>query len=180
MSLMSITEEEKAVLKGLAKNAIESVLLGKPAETVNIPERLKEKGGAFVTIKNKGDLRGCIGYIQAVLPVWETVKEAAMQAAFHDPRFDSVDRKELKDIDIEISVLTPMQKIEDVAEIEVGKHGLYIEKGYNSGLLLPQVATEYNWDRTTFLEHTCFKAGLSKNAWKSKDTNIYIFSADIF
>jgi len=177
---LNLTEEEKAELRGLAKNAIESVLLGKQAETANIPERLKEKGGAFVTIKKKGDLRGCIGYIHAVLPIWETVKEAAIHAAFHDPRFDPVDRKEWKDIDMEISVLTPMKKIEDVAEIEVGIHGLYIEKGYNSGLLLPQVATEYNWDRMTFLEHTCFKAGLPKNAWKSKDTNIYIFSADIF
>lgn len=177
---MSLTEDEKAVLKGVAKNAIEAVILGKQTGTVHIPEKLKEKGGAFVTIKKKGDLRGCIGYIRAVLPIWETVKEAAIQAALHDPRFDPVDKKEWKDIDIEISVLTPLKKIEDVVEIEIGKHGLYIEKGHNSGLLLPQVALEYNWGRTTFLEHTCFKAGIPKNAWKSKDTNIYIFSADIF
>lgn len=177
---MGLSEEEKAELKGLARNAIESVLFGKQGETAQIPERLKEKGGAFVTIKKKGDLRGCIGYIHAVLPVWESVKEAAIQAAFHDPRFHPVDRKEWKDIDIEISVLTPMKKIKDTEEIEVGKHGLYIEKGYNSGLLLPQVATEYNWDRMTFLEQTCYKAGLSKDAWKSKDTLIYIFSADVF
>jgi len=177
---LSLFEEEKIELKKLAKNAIEAVLFGKQSETLHIPERLKEKGGAFVTIKKKGDLRGCIGYIHAALPIYQTVKEAAIQAAFHDPRFDPVDRKEWKDINIEISVLTPMKKIEDTAEIEVGIHGLYVEKGYNSGLLLPQVATEYNWDRMTFLENTCYKAGLAKNAWKSKDTNIYIFSADVF
>jgi AmmeMemoRadiSam system protein A len=177
---LSLSEEEKAELKRLARNAIESVLFGEQGETVHIPERLKEKGGAFVTIKKKGDLRGCIGYIHAVLPIWETVKEAATQAAFHDPRFEPVNKNEWKDIDIEISVLTPMKKIEDIAEIEIGVHGLYIEKGYHSGLLLPQVATEYNWNRMTFLEHTCFKAGLPKDAWKFKDTRISIFSANIF
>lgn len=177
---LGLSEAEKINLKNIARNAIEDVLLGKKSEIEPASERLKEKGGAFVTIKKKGDLRGCIGYIRAVLPIFETVKEAAMQAAFHDPRFDPVNRKEWKDIDMEISVLTPMEKIEDTAKIEVGIHGLYIEKGYNSGLLLPRVAVEYNWDRTTFLEHTCYKAGLPKNAWKSKDTNIYVFSADIF
>jgi AmmeMemoRadiSam system protein A len=177
---LSISDKEKIELKKLARNAIEAVLSGRQGENVHISERLKEKGGAFVTIKKKGDLRGCIGYIKAVLPIWETVKDAAIQAAFHDTRFDPVNTKEWKDIDIEISVLTPMKKIEDIAEIEVGTHGLYIEKGYHSGLLLPQVATEYNWDRITFLEHTCYKAGLPKDAWKSKDTNISIFSADIF
>ncbi|MCX5813227.1 MAG: AmmeMemoRadiSam system protein A [Proteobacteria bacterium] len=177
---MSISEEEKADLKRLARNAIEAVLFGKQGEAAHISERLKEKGGAFVTIKKKGDLRGCIGYIHATLPICDTVREAAIQAAFHDPRFDPVDLKEWKDIDIEISVLTPMKKIEDTAEIEVGIHGLYIQKGYHSGLLLPQVATEHNWDRMTFLEHTCYKAGLQKDAWKSKDTYIHIFSADVF
>ncbi len=104
----------------------------------------------------------------------------AEAAALSDPRFAPLSVEELKDIDIEISALTPLRKIEDVQEIEVGVHGIYIEKGFFSGLLLPQVATEYGWDRTTFLEHTCYKAGLPRNAWKEKDTNIYIFSADIF
>lgn len=177
---MAFSEKEKEQLKEIAKNAIESVLFGKSEEAFKPGDNLKEKGGAFVTVKKKGDLRGCIGYIRAVLPIFETVKEAAIQAAFHDPRFNPVDRKEWADIDIEISVLTPLQKIKDIKEIEVGKHGLYIEKGYNSGLLLPQVATEYSWDRRTFLEHTCDKAGLRKDEWKSKDATIYIFSADVF
>ena len=164
----------------MAKSAIESILFGQVGEAFKPSDSLKEKGGAFVTIKKKGDLRGCIGYIRAVLPIYETVKEAAIQAAFHDPRFSPIDRDEWKDIDIEISVLTPFKKIKDVEEIEVGRHGLYIEQGYDTGLLLPQVATEYSWDRTTFLEHTCHKAGLAKDAWKSADTTIYIFSAEVF
>ncbi len=177
---MALSEKDKELLKKIAKNAIESVLFGRSGEGLELSDSLKEKGGAFVTIKKKGDLRGCIGYIRAAMPIHETVKEAAVQAAFHDPRFNPVDSKEWKDIDIEISVLTPMKKIKDIGEIEVGKHGLYIEKGYNSGLLLPQVATEYNWNRMEFLEHTCYKAGLSKDAWRSKDADIYIYSADVF
>jgi AmmeMemoRadiSam system protein A len=104
----------------------------------------------------------------------------AGEAAFRDPRFPPVKEKELPELDIEISVLTPLRRITDVREIEVGKHGIYIIKGGWSGLLLPQVATEYGWDRQAFLEHTCQKAGLPSNAWKEKDAEIYIFSADIF
>jgi len=177
---LSLSEKDKEQLKEIAKKAIESVLFGQSGEPVNPGENLREKGGAFVTIKKKGDLRGCIGYIRAVLPIHQTVKEAAVQAAFHDPRFRPLDKSEWKDIEIEISVLTPMKKIEDVQEIEVGKHGLYIEKGYDSGLLLPQVATECDWDRMTFLEQTCCKAGLPRDSWKRAGVNIYIFSADIF
>ena len=104
----------------------------------------------------------------------------AISAAFQDPRFEPMSAKELEDLDIEISVLTPMKPVTDINEIEVGKHGLMIVKDYYSGLLLPQVATEYGWDRETFLEHTCMKAGLPVNAWKDSDTKIYAFSADVF
>jgi len=104
----------------------------------------------------------------------------AEAAAFRDPRFSPVKEKELPELDIEISVLTPLKRIKDVNEIQVGTHGIYIKKGWSSGLLLPQVATEYGWDRQTFLDHTCQKAGLPSTAWKEKDTEIYIFSADIF
>ena len=104
----------------------------------------------------------------------------AIAAAFQDSRFKPVAQSELNDLDIEISVLTPLQKISDVEEITVGKHGIYIIKDYQSGLLLPQVATEQGWDRKTFLEHTCTKAGLPEEAWKDPSTEIYIFSADIF
>ncbi|OPY00711.1 MAG: hypothetical protein A4E60_02152 [Syntrophorhabdus sp. PtaB.Bin047] len=177
---MALSTEEKRKLKVLVKDAIEGVLFGRETTSVELTEPLKEKCGAFVTIKSCGNLRGCIGYVRGYLPLHETVKEMAIQAAFNDPRFEPVTRDEWKDMDFEISVLTPMKKIEDVDEIEVGIHGLYIEKGVHSGLLLPQVATEQRWDRTEFLEYTCYKAGLPKDAWKSKDTDIYIFSADVF
>lgn len=177
---MGLSQDEKEKLKKLAYETIEGVLLGKDNEAIEITEPLKEKCGAFVTIKKKGELRGCIGYIRGYLPLHETIKEMALQAAFHDPRFDPVNKSEWGDIDIEISVLTPMRKITDVNEIEVGVHGIYIEKGMHSGLLLPQVATEQKWGRTTFLEYTCYKAGLPKDAWKSKDVDIFIFSAEVF
>lgn len=177
---MDLSEKDKEQLKQLARDTIEGVLFGKDTGPSELPETLKEKRGAFVTVKKKGELRGCIGYIKGFLPLHETIREMAIQAAFHDPRFNPVDKNEWKDIDIEISVLTPMKKVNDVKEIQAGIHGLYIEKGAHTGLLLPQVATEYGLDRTAFLEHTCYKAGLPKDAWKSKDTQIYIFSAEVF
>jgi AmmeMemoRadiSam system protein A len=143
-------------------------------------QALKQKAGAFVTLKKHGELRGCIGYTKPILPVHETVRNVAIQSAFNDPRFPEVEKNEWKDIDIEVSVLTPMKKIKNIDEIQVGVHGLYIEQGLRSGLLLPQVATEYEWDRETFLEFTCLKAGLQRDAWKSKGINICIFSAEIF
>lgn len=177
---MGLSQEEMRRLKKLAREVIEGILYGKDNDPVELTDSLKQKCGAFVTIKNRGSLRGCIGYIRGYLPLHETVKDMAVQAAFHDPRFDPVCKDEWADIDVEISVLTPMKKIEDVNEIEVGKHGIYIEKGMCSGLLLPQVATEQKWDRITFLEYTCLKAGLPKDAWKSKDIDIFIFSAEVF
>ncbi|MBN1521849.1 MAG: AmmeMemoRadiSam system protein A [Candidatus Aureabacteria bacterium] len=142
-------------------------------------EILQQKQGAFVTLKNKGALRGCIGYIVAVKPLYETVAEMAVNAGTKDTRFHSVTLEEMKDITIEITVLTPFQKIKSVDEIEVGKHGLYIKMGFYSGLLLPQVATEYGWDRDEFLKHVCFKAGLPGDAWK-KGAEIYLFSGQVF
>ena len=136
--------------------------------------------GAFVCLKTKGELKGCIGHIRGQMPLDETVKQMALEAAFHDPRFLPVDESEWMDTDIEISVLTPMKRISDIDEIKVGVHGIYVEKGVDSGLLLPQVATEYGWDRQVFLEYACIKAGLPRDAWKSKETRIYIFSADVF
>jgi AmmeMemoRadiSam system protein A len=104
----------------------------------------------------------------------------AEAAAFQDPRFPPVSSQELDQLDYEISVLTPLRRIKDVEEIQVGIHGIYLKRGGSSGLLLPQVATEWGWDRTTFLEHTCTKAGLPEDAWKDTKTEIYIFSADVF
>ena len=167
-------------MKEMVKETIESTLFGKKEKPLAVPPKLKEKMGAFVCLKTHGQLKGCIGHIKGFLPLDETIKEMARQAAFHDPRFAPLDASEWKATEIEISVLTPMRKIEDIEEIEVGVHGLYIEKGLDTGLLLPQVAVEYGWDRITFLEYACMKAALPKDAWKSKGTSIYIFSADVF
>jgi len=178
---LGLSDRDKGTLRNIAKTVIESKARGKPVPEFTIDSReLKEKRGAFVTVNKGGELRGCIGYIKAYKPLYQTIEEMATQAAFLDPRFDPVTERELPDLEIEISVLTPLKRIRDVEEIEVGKHGILIEKGFHSGLLLPQVATEYGWDRKTFLEHTCFKAGLPKDAWKDEDTVISIFSADIF
>jgi AmmeMemoRadiSam system protein A len=180
MSLLDLSEEEKATLKRLARQAIEGALFNRREAPSEMPEILKKKMGAFVTLTRRGVLRGCIGYIRGVLPLYQTIEEMAVQAAFHDPRFEPLDAGEWDAIDIEISVLSPLKKIKDVKEIEVGVHGIFIEKGFHSGLLLPQVATENRWDRATFVEQTCYKAGLPGDAWKSKDANIYIFSAEVF
>jgi MEMO1 family protein len=178
---LGLSEEEKKTLHHIAKTVIENKTKGKAVPDFKIESTtLKENRGAFVTIHKKGQLRGCIGYIEGRGPLHRTIEEMAEAAAFRDPRFTPVKEKELPELDLEISVLTPLKRISDVNEIQVGKHGIYIKKGWYSGLLLPQVATEYRWDRQTFLEHTCQKAGLPSNAWKDKDTEIYIFSADIF
>lgn len=178
---LGLSEDDKRVLHQIAKTVIENKAKGKPLPEFKVESPvLKENRGVFVTLHKRGQLRGCIGYIEGRGPLYRTVEEMAAAAAFRDPRFPPVNEKEIGELDIEISVLTPLRKITDINEIEVGKHGIYIKKGWNSGLLLPQVATEYGWDRKTFLEHTCQKAGLPSNAWKEKDTEIYIFSADIF
>ena len=178
---MGLTETEKDELLKIARNVIECRLAGKGSPQFEVESTtLKEKRGSFVTLQKHGQLRGCIGYIDAKKPLYVTVSEMAMSAAFNDPRFSPLGREELKDLSIEISVLTPLKEIKDINEIEVGVHGIYIVKDFHSGLLLPQVATQYKWDRLTFLRETCHKAGLPSNAWADEDTRIHIFSADIF
>jgi AmmeMemoRadiSam system protein B/AmmeMemoRadiSam system protein A len=177
-----LSASDKKTLLGLARQAIADGLKGKqlnldPSQYKGV---LAEKRGAFVTITIDGDLRGCIGYIRAYKPLYETIAEMAVQAAFHDPRFEPLSARELDSIELEISVLTPMILITDPGEIKVGRDGLYIVKGYASGLLLPQVAVDYNWDRDTFLNQTCLKAGIPPGTWKQKGMEIYKFQADIF
>jgi AmmeMemoRadiSam system protein A len=176
-----LTKEEKKKLMEIAKLSVSEAVTGKRQFFPNVTEeRLKESCGAFVTLKENGQLRGCIGYIQAVKPLYETVKDVAKLAAVNDYRFNPVTQDELGKLEYEVSVLTPLKKIKDINDIQVGKHGLYMKRGFNSGLLLPQVATEYNWDKETFLKETCRKAGLQQDAWKDKSTEIYIFSAEVF
>ncbi len=180
---LGLNEEEKRILRQIALTAIQSRFRGGGK---GVPEmdvlsgHLQEKRGAFVSLHKRGRLRGCIGLIHPAKPLYQAVEEMARAAAFEDPRFAPVTDAELKELDVEISVLTPLQRMKDKKEIEIGKHGLYIRKGLFSGLLLPQVATEYGWDTMTFLEETCRKAGLPRQAWKEKDAEIFLFSADIF
>ena len=140
---------------------------------------LKEKRGAFVTLKVNDQLRGCIGYLLPRKPLWETISDVAISAATQDFRFKSITLEELPDTKIEISVLSLPKPIKDVKEIEVGKHGIIISKGPCKGLLLPQVPLEWNWDLETYLSHGCLKAGLDEDEWK-KGVNIKVFSAQVF
>ena len=178
---LGLSAEEKETLREVAFQAIRCRCMGEAMPDIALEApRLKEPGAAFVCIHKGKDLRGCIGMIEARAPLWETIKRMAVEAAFGDPRFCAIAEDELEKIDIEISVLTPMRRIGDLSEIEIGKHGLFIRRGVRSGLLLPQVATEHNWDRKQFLKWTCHKAGLPEEAWKDKDVELYVFSADVF
>ncbi len=175
-----LTAEEKQALLRIAREAIAAELGGKITPNSSQQGALEEKRGAFVSLKKRGRLRGCIGYIEARKPLARTVEEMAVAAAFQDPRFPPLCHDELKDLQLEISVLTPLRRVEDVNEIRIGTHGLYIRRGGRSGLLLPQVATEWCWDRDMFLRETCCKAGLAPDAWKDPETEIYLFAADVF
>jgi AmmeMemoRadiSam system protein B/AmmeMemoRadiSam system protein A len=176
----SLSSEEKKELIQLARQAI-----GKFIEENKIidyqtqdPNFLAEKG-AFVTLKKTGQLRGCIGFIEPMFPLYEAIIRAAIYAAVQDPRFPPVSREEFKDLDLEISVLTPPQKIDDPTLVRVGKHGLVISQGDKKGLLLPQVPVENRWSRETFLDQACVKAGLPPDAWK-KGAEIFVFEAIVF
>jgi AmmeMemoRadiSam system protein B/AmmeMemoRadiSam system protein A len=178
---LGFTEEEKRLLKDIAKKTIEAVVRSKkPPEFKDLPEKLKLPYGVFVTITKHGNLRGCIGHIVADQPLYKVCQEMAKAAALHDPRFNPVTEKELPDLEIEISVLTPFERVTDFKDIAIGRDGLIIRHGYQSGLLLPQVATEYGWTVEEFLEQTCVKAGLPEDAYKLEDTEIYKFSAQVF
>jgi len=175
----SLNEIEKKELLSIARLAVMSRLEGKKEQLSTDLAGLKIHGGAFVTIHKRGELRGCIGLFESARPLFETVADMAQSAAFRDPRFSPLSPDEAGDIDFEISVLSPLREIGDVSEIKLGIHGIYITKGYNRGVLLPQVAAEQGWDRDTFLAHTCLKAGLPEDAWR-EGAKIEIFSAQVF
>ena len=176
-----LTKEEQKELLRVAREAIFALFKGSPPpEPMIESERLNEKRGAFVTLHDrKHCLRGCIGTFISDRPLYETIREMAVQAAFHDPRFMPLEEGELNGIHIEISVLYPLKEVKDVHEIEVGRHGIYTIKGMHCGTLLPQVAVECCWDRRQFIEHTCLKAGLPPDGWK-KDATILTYSAQVF
>jgi len=167
--LLEIARE--AVLSKVSRGTV-------PDFVVDEPE-LRVPAGAFVSLHTDGKLRGCIGSLYPERPMFEAVAEMASAAATADPRFHPLTPRELRDTEIEISVLTPFERIAP-EDVEVGRHGLYIVQGARRGVLLPQVATQYGWDRETFLAQACVKAGLEPVAWRDPQTLILAFEAEVF
>ncbi|MBE9532288.1 MAG: AmmeMemoRadiSam system protein A, partial [Proteobacteria bacterium] len=177
---MALQDKEKGALLDIARMAIASYIVDKRIPVVKREEAsLNAKCGVFVSLHKERDLRGCIDVFTSEDPLYKTVAVMAASAAFEDPRFDSVTEDEVKDLDIEISILTPLKKIDDPNEIEIGRDGIYIIKGTHRGVLLPQVAVEHDFDRNMFLDHTCLKAGLKAGDWK-EGAEIFTFEAEIF
>jgi AmmeMemoRadiSam system protein A len=175
-----LTKKEQRDLLKIARDTIVSYVASGTVPAIETASKgLNLESGCFVTIKQHGQLRGCIGNFVSDKPLYRLVQEMAVSAATRDPRFYPMKRQDLDAFDMEISVLSPLELISSVDEIQVGIHGIYLVKNNSRGVLLPQVATEYGWDRETFLRHTCLKAGLPENAWH-KDCEIYIFSALVF
>jgi AmmeMemoRadiSam system protein A len=174
---LSLDDQHRLV--AFARRCLEARVRREPPPAVERGGGLDMPMGAFVTIHCQGELRGCLGRLETDRPIADNVAHLAAVVSDSDPRFPPLRASELPEVDVEISALTPEQEINDVAEIEVGRHGLIIERGYRRGLLLPQVATEYNWDRETFLEHTCLKAGLPPDAWRT-GARILTFEAQVF
>ncbi|MDQ6801829.1 MAG: AmmeMemoRadiSam system protein A [Acidobacteriota bacterium] len=177
-----LNEQQRRQLLTLARTSIESTLEGRDPQlrADDFDEELRRPAGAFVTLRKNGDLRGCIGSIRAIEPLYRAVASSAVSAALRDPRFFPVRKDELTQLELEISVMGPIERVVDVTDIEVGRDGLIISRGRFAGLLLPQVASEYGWDRETFLDQTCLKAGLQPQAWRLPDTTIEKFAAEVF
>lgn len=177
--MLPLSEADQQFLLRLARRALEeSVRYDSLPEVEAPPAPLREKCGAFVTLHKMGRLRGCIGYIESLKPLYQTVCECAMAAALRDPRFDAVTPEELPVLHLEISVLSPLVEIAP-DQVEVGRHGLLISRGGLRGVLLPQVPVEWKWNREQFLEETCLKAGLPPDAWRH-GAKIQAFTAQVF
>ncbi|MGO8813598.1 MAG: AmmeMemoRadiSam system protein B [Terriglobia bacterium] len=178
----SLTSHEKDALMQIARGSVETAVRERKTYLVGSVDspRLEEARGAFVTLKEHGDLRGCIGYITPMKSLAETVRDVAAYAALEDSRFTPVTTQELPLLEYEISVMSPLRRVLSIKEIKVGKHGLIMKQGDIEGILLPQVPVEEHWDRDTFLEQTCLKAGLPRDAWKDDDTDIFMFTALVF
>ena len=174
-----IGPEDQQRLLRLARQALEARVRGAPPPPVEHGGALDWPCGAFVTIHHRGDLRGCLGRVDVDAPLADTIAHLAAVVSDSDPRFNPVSARELPDIALEISVLTPEEEVRSIDQIEVGRHGLIIEQGHRRGLLLPQVATEQGWNRETFLDHTCRKASLPPDAWRH-GARILMFEAFVF
>lgn len=177
---MEVSREQKRELLETAREVIDAALAGRTPRLPPAEGLYTRPCGAFVTLHKEGDLRGCIGHIVAHRPLLETIQEMAYASAFQDPRFPPVMPEEMDLIDVEISVLSPLETLDNPEDLIPGVHGLYMTRGNRAGVLLPQVATEQGWDRETFLTHTCYKAGLPGDAWKDPETTLEIFTAQVF
>lgn len=176
----SLSAQQRTTLLRIARKSIEHHLSGSGAPDFEVDDQLSRPGAAFVTLRKHGRLRGCIGFTQAVRPLYQTVSHCAVSAAVNDTRFSPVTASEFDSLEVEISVLTPLEEILSSKEIEVGLDGLMITLGRHRGLLLPQVAAEYGWNSQEFLAATCQKAGLPPDAWRNPDAVIYKFQALVF
>lgn len=174
-----LTADDRRRLLRLARRCLEAHVRRQPPPPVEYGGGLDVPMGAFVTIHTGGALRGCLGRLETDRPLAENVAHLAAVVSDSDPRFTPLTAPELVATEIEISALTPEEEVLDVSEIEVGRHGLIVEQGHRRGLLLPQVATEHDWDRDTFLEHTCLKAGLPRDAWQ-RGARVWLFEAEVF
>ena len=181
MSFPSLGPEERRQLLRLAREAVAAGVECRPATRFDLAPALAQPAAAFVTLtrRSDGELRGCIGYVEAVRPLAEAVAEAARLAASEDRRFDPVTRAEVGNLSVEISVLSPLLPTRP-DEVVVGIHGLMIRYAGRSGLLLPQVPAEHGWDREKFLDETCRKAGLPPGTWKEPGVELLAFTADVF
>ncbi len=179
-----MNDTQKQRLLTVARDTVEAVINGEPAERPQSDDpELNATCGCFVTLKNKGRLRGCIGQFTSENPLIELVGQMAKASATGDPRFfaDPISAGELKNLDIEISVLSPLQRTDDPLSLRLGVDGIYIKQGRASGCFLPQVATETGWTKEEFLSYCCsHKAGLAPDAWKDPETEVSLFTADVF
>jgi AmmeMemoRadiSam system protein A len=176
-----LTDDQKAALLRVAREAMTAHVLGHPDPPVAIAHDLPDASGVFVTIKRRGELRGCLGTLQARAGLAEEVARCARDSASEDPRFPRVARAELPDLSVEVSVLGPLERIDpsDSNAVVVGRHGLVVEDGRRRGLLLPQVPVEWGWSAEQFLRQTCNKAGLSYDCW-TNGALVYRFEAEVF
>jgi AmmeMemoRadiSam system protein A len=175
-----LTHQERTELLAIARDAIARTVRGESFPPPCAPQgSLAGAGGAFVTLRRHGELRGCIGYLESPLPLAQVVQEVAVKAARDDPRFPPVRPDELGDLTCEISVLSPLLQVTNTSEICIGRDGVLLELGWNRGVLLPQVAVEYHWGLEEFLSNTARKAGLPPRAWEDHRAKIYRFSAEV-
>ena len=174
------TDEQKRALVEIARDAVNGAA-GGVRQVVTADATYPSASGAFVTLKREGRLRGCIGTLECRRPLAEEVARVAVSAALEDPRFSPLRPEELPGLEIEVSILGPLERIDpfDPSAIEIGRHGLVVEQGRRRGLLLPQVATEWGWDREQFLSQTCTKAGLPADAWR-RGAAVHRFAAIVF